>query len=695
MDPTSKMHSDFWLDSSKLGDNRDHITLAINRRSISNFVTILTGKDIPVKYRVKGASCTDGKVVFITSDLSRETYDTTVGLALHEGSHILLTDFDILVRLHEYIPQSVYDKAAGKGIDKAIVSSYIKNLWNYVEDRYIDNYIYKGAPGYRGYYRSLYNKYFKDADTEKTLKSKEFCEECLEDYMFRIINLTNPGTRLGALNGLRDIAKEIGFSDIERLVETRDRLQVALSLFDIILENLGGPKKKKKEKKDYSFIPKSDGDDSPDSDGDDAGDDWPSKFDDMEDLMKEDEDDDESEEGGSATESTYGEDDDDDDDLFGGISTEADKDEDDEEEEEDDKKCSVARAVKDRAEKHLEEIQKYMDGETEKKEISESDANDISAIEESGTELVNVGAGLNGRVDCVVINDLTTSLMNSQDFPMTRNDYSIQNSLRREEESHEAVEEGLRLGRILGKKLKVRGETRITKYSRKKSGKIDRRIISELGFNSESVFYKLDIDQYKKANLHLSIDGSSSMHGNKWKQSMTCAVAIAKAASMIENIQVTISFRIVHRNGLPCIVMAYNSISDKISKIRRIFPYLSICGSTPEGLCFEAILDKIPPAAPDTDSYFLNFSDGQPCYSNKNIHYYSHQAAGHTKKQVVAMRNNGVKVLSYFISNHGGRSQDDLEIFRMMYGKDSAFIDVTDVTMVAKTMNSKFLEKSK
>ena len=44
------------------------------------------------------------------------------------------------------------------------------------------------------------------------------------------------------------------------------------------------------------------------------------------------------------------------------------------------------------------------------------------------------------------------------------------------------VEAGIALGTKLGKKLQVRGESRDTKWSRLDSGRIDKRLIAELGF---------------------------------------------------------------------------------------------------------------------------------------------------------------------------------------------------------------------
>ena len=55
------------------------------------------------------------------------------------------------------------------------------------------------------------------------------------------------------------------------------------------------------------------------------------------------------------------------------------------------------------------------------------------------------------------------------------------------------------------------------------------------------------------------------------------------------------------------------------------------------------------------------------------------------------MRNLGLKVISYFISEHD-RDRDSSS-FKTMYGKDAHFINATNMMEVARTMNKKFLEK--
>jgi nitric oxide reductase activation protein len=139
-------------------------------------------------------------------------------------------------------------------------------------------------------------------------------------------------------------------------------------------------------------------------------------------------------------------------------------------------------------------------------------------------------------------------------------------------------------------------------------------------------------------------------------------------------------------------LIAYDSRVDKIQKVKNLFPLLTPSGTTPEGLCFEAVMKEIEPSSNDKDSYFLNFSDGMPMFSNNDIDYNYDTAINHTNKMVNEIRNRGVKVLSYFIGDTWDRDRSK-NTFTRMYGSDAEFIDVTSVLPVAKTMNKKFLQK--
>ena len=110
----------------------DHVALASYRRAISNFVTIVTNRsDIPVTFQSNDSSYTDGKKVVIGSKIDEKNFDPVVGLALHEGSHIKLSDFDFLRNLENSIPEEVYLHAEKKGFNRFTVMTHLKNLLNF------------------------------------------------------------------------------------------------------------------------------------------------------------------------------------------------------------------------------------------------------------------------------------------------------------------------------------------------------------------------------------------------------------------------------------------------------------------------------------------------------------------------------------------------------------------------------------
>ena len=246
-------YSSFWLDNgwdnnSSIFDQEDTkkkvdlIALASYRRAISNFVSIVTGEsDIKVTFTTAGDSYTNGKEVTISSKLDDKLFDSTVGLALHEGSHIKLSDFDFLRQLDSNIPQEYYRKGEDKGLSSSDVLGKIHNLLNYVEDRRIDYFIFSNSPGYKGYYHSMYDKYFHSKIIDKALQTDEHTSLNWDSYLFRIINLTNTNSDLNVLPGLKDIHNVI-FSNVKNLNSTQEAFKVALQVFDIVNENIPTPK---------------------------------------------------------------------------------------------------------------------------------------------------------------------------------------------------------------------------------------------------------------------------------------------------------------------------------------------------------------------------------------------------------------------------------------------------------------------
>ena len=669
--------------------SHDLYKLAASKRAISNFVNIVTNQQIPVKFSTRGDSYTDGTTVVIGSQVVEPSdFDVAVGLALHEGSHIKLSDFKILGDIYNLVPSHIKDGAIKKGITNPI--STIKDIWNVIEDRRIDYYVFTSAPGYRDYYRSMYDKYFNDPLIDKGLLSDEFTESTIDSYMFRIINIHNKNTNLNALPGFNEIYKTIGLGSINRLKSTLDTFNVAMEVFQIILSNLPSLSDGEGE----GTGGQGDSDENQNGNGNGSSDESremsDSEFDDLMDSMNGSSPmsgGDDSSMGGSSMEVEMPEG------VEGGERTES------TEGGKESNKLTLTDRQKELLKKKIEKQKEFMKGEIRKKAISRSEAQNVNAIEESGSEITSVGAGvddgwgnLRKGTQCIVVKKLTKSLFENQLFPMTDNNwYNIEeNGLIRMYYEKE-VQNGIRIGTMLGKKLQVRGEDRSTVFNRQKNGSIDKRMISSLGFGNENVFQYIETDSYKKANLHISIDASGSMGGSKWSNTLTNVVALCKAVDMIQNLSIQVSFRTTSGTS-PYVVMAYDSRTDKFSKVKQMFPALRSGGTTPEGLCFEAIMKNFLSSNNDMDSYFLNISDGEPYFGNSSFQYSGQPAFEHTRKMVKQIEGMGIKTLSYFVDDYSNSTEPSAG-FKRMYGKGAKKIDVTNVAQITKTMNELFLTK--
>ena len=655
---------------------KDLVALAGYKRAISNFVNIVTEDNIPVVFNSNDQSYTDGKKVVIGANIDDKKFDVAVGLALHEGSHIKLSDFDLLRNLEYEIPQEIYVLGEGVGVDKMTVISTIKNILNYVEDRRIDSFIFRTSPGYKNYYHAMYDKYFYSKNVDKGLLSSEYRTEEIDSYMFRIINLHNKNRQLTALKGLKEIYETIDLGRIQRglMRDTNEAFNVACDVMSIILLNID-PIKVQPQDSD------SDDENGDSQEGNGSGDSKTISDEELQDMLDSD---------SVAPSENLSNDD-------GSDSVE------------------LSDRQKKMLDNHFKKQEKFLDGDVQKTKLTKKESKDIGSIEESGATYENVGkdvprhswdsSSVGKGTKCLVVRKLTQSLIDSDQFSCASswNQRKYNESDSYYSEKYNFVQEGLRLGSMLGRKLQVRGEESQLKFSRQDSGKIDKRLIAELGFGNSNVFSHTLTERFNKAYLHLSVDASGSMSGKKWNKAMTSAVAMIKACDMAGNIDVVMTIRTTHsgsrgyRTGgsdVPMIMVCYDSRVDKLQKVKSLFSALQVSGTTPEGLCFEAIEKDLIPGNSNQDSYFINFSDGQPYYGNSDIQYSGDRAEAHTKKMCDGMRAKGISVLSYFITDYDVCDDDyDVKAFKKMYGKDAEFIKPTNMMAVAKTMNKKFLSK--
>ena len=703
--------------------------LASVRRAIANFVQIVTQKNIPVTFATKSDSKTDGKRVILSADVE-DKFDVSVGLALHEGSHIVLSDFALLANMNDMFNKYqslqraiVFDiqtdtengittnswttdrvdssiknitsqfpkyedlfnemylstgKIGSKGQMNEEIFGIIGSLTNWVEDRRIDMYIFNSAPGYRDYYTQMYDNYFNDKIVTKGIESDEYTDETFESYMFRIINLMNENTDLSKLKGLRSIYRMVNLKDIGRLTSTKDAFQLAVDILSEILKTVPYDNAEMMKGKGQGKGQSGDGDDNEVE---------------ITDIEDGDDENDGENEGGMDGQAS-------------GQVTAKLGNTDSGKGQAGNTKVKLSENAKKQLDRKIQKQKDFINGDIKKKNVQKTELDKLQDIQESDTELVRVGNGMdrgNGSmkgVDCIVVKKLTENMLKSDDFPFSNNDWGTKEP---KVWAGDEVRRGTTLGTLLGKKLQVRSESRDTVFSKLKRGKIDGRMVASLGYDNESVFYTKEVDQFKKANLHISIDYSGSMSGSKLRKCIVSTVAIVKACEMARNINVQVSIRSTDRGStcLPYVAIIHDSRRDSFRQFARYMSILDANNTTPEGLCFEAILKQLVPSTNESQSYFLNFSDGQPSYSiskgSDEIHYSGEPAALHTQKQVKKIKDSGIDVLSYFITEYGENFQhsSDWRIFKQMYGNEAKYVNVENMFEVAKTMNELFLSKNK
>jgi hypothetical protein len=647
-------------------DTVSMLKLNAHRRAISNFVNILTNKNIPVKFARKGDSYTDGKSVVLSAEIKPEKFDVAVGLALHEASHIELTDFDLLpsYKVPAYLMEKYFK---GIGVDYASADyvtievanntlfDLIKSLTNFVEDRRIDQYIYDTCPGYRDYYRALYDEYFYDKIIDKGLQSDEYTEETLESYMFRIINITNQHSNLGKLKGLKKIYQLLELKNIKRLSSTKDSLSIAEQIVDVMLDNI-------------VLVPQ-----QPQSGGNGDGDN------------------ENGQPNGQQGDSDVNESGDDENNDMGGDNGNAPVMGDNSGEQKD----MMSKSAKQTLDKRIKQQKDFVNNQIKKKGLTKKEDDTLDQIAKSGTDLESVGdtkleeGGYISPTQCIVSKKMTEELMKDSSFPFANwSEYSNKfNGW-----NDKLLNEGIMLGTMLGKKLQIRSEERETVTPRQKNGRIDRRLVAALGFDYDSVFSTKEIDKFKKIMLHVTIDGSGSMSGKCWDDTLKLTIALCKASSMVSNLHIQVSIRGTW-DSKAYVCIAYDSRMDKFEKVKRLFPALHASGTTPEGLCFQAIMKHFVESNKDMESYFLNICDGEPNFQDNNCRYNGREALLHTKKMVKQIKERGIKVMSYFVNDGYGYSTSSQDRFKTMYGNDSKFIDINAIVPITKTMNELFLKK--
>jgi hypothetical protein len=600
-----KNKSAYWLSYTPT-EKFNLIELAHTQRAISNFVKILTKKDIPVEFfeNNQGESMTNGKKIAISSTINMHNIDSVVGLALHEGAHCIYTDFKVL------------KKIANRLLEGNLMGGrrWIEALLNFIEDRRIDNLVYKNAPGYQDYYRSMYERYYYSKTVDQGLKGKEYREENWESYMFRIINMFNKNSDLTALKCLPTIYKAVDLKNIDRLKNTRDSLELAITIYHLI---------------NMSFI--------------------------LEPQTKH-------------------------------------------QAQENRKNAKHNKTSKEEIKKAFAKQENFLKGNVSKTSLTKKETKQVEAIGKSNINIKEVKV-LESTCPVHVVKGITPAIIESNLY-----DTFYINDLKHRPQ----VEDGIKIGKKLLHKLRIRNEQITLASKRLKTGKIDPRRIYAANFEDD-LFYKIDRSNYKPISLHVSIDGSGSMEGTKWWQVLTNTVALGYVALKMDNIDLTISIRTSGKNPnlssqtaqIPLLILAFDSKKHTLRDLKRL-AYYKCKGLTPEGMCLNALNEFIPNSSYYLDSYLINMSDGYPTFEtygvkgSLKVNYRGEEAILDTAKAVKNIKKKGVKILSYFIQSSTTETKEKElnENFQIMYGKEASFIDPKNINEVTKTLNSLFLERN-
>lgn len=719
-------YSSYWMDF----DDREYsyedsfynteriVKLASVRRAVANFVRILTNNEkIDVVFSSGKDSYTDGKKVVIAAEEDSTKFDSMVGLALHEGAHCLLSDFNLIRNLVDPKDWAKCVQAMKPELRKMIDDDFTtvdgeesaKNktqamqkmlgmIMNVIEDRRIDSYVYQNAAGYRPYYDAMYTKYFFNNDVTKNLKhNPNWRVPTFQNYANWLINIFHPAFDRNALPGLSKMVKMIDLKNIRRFdVDKKDRMPEKFSMWNFTkLDTPWMTSYAKKNQVIPTYYPLSRHPNLLDYDKLPLL--WRTANDILHEIIKhianyQEEMKQQSETGNGEGEGITID--------MNGVSMNVDHNG----LENLDMSNTPAGAGKfneRKAADAMKKMEQALAGKMKKKQIKSKEKTDLDNIENSDSKIVETGDNVVGKFPCLVMRRVTKEILDSKVFPFSNHRYDYKKNvseLMKDAKAETAVVKGVQMGQILAHRLQVRNDPQITHFTRQPHGRIDRRILAQLGMDIEQVFKRTTVDNFKPVMIHLSIDASGSMGGNKFYKCLTVSTALAYVASKVKNIEVVITLR--GDSDIPMVAVVYDSRKDNFQKVRNMFPYLHPTGSTPEGLCFGATLDMVTECAGEYDVFFINFSDGEPGTSvrrgNVYLSYGGNTAYDHTRRQVMAMREAGVKVMSYFITDYDVARVQYMSAyvpFKKMYGEDAVFVNVQNITDVLRTLNKLLLKK--
>jgi len=234
--------------------------------------------------------------------------------------------------------------------------------------------------------------------------------------------------------------------------------------------------------------------------------------------------------------------------------------------------------------------QEFMDGDIERSDVSDSEAQIIQASATGDIELRTQDDDGKTLTTYVCKNYSERSLEALEAICSnisTDVDYSFSDI----DDLQLTIEDGLKYGKRLAKLITIRNEDRTLVNPGQRSGKVFKRHLHKIGNDNESIFYNILSENFEPVTMHISIDASGSMgsgRDSRFHKAMYMAVALAVVADSTTNVDVVISFRGQSRSGfsdynfdpnislnstyypLPFMLIAYDSRVDSILKIKKL-----------------------------------------------------------------------------------------------------------------------------
>lgn len=702
---TKKNYSSYWMGddvrSSAVGYSGDKaklIKLTNYRRAITNFVKLVCKKDIPVLWHA-GSSCTNSSVIYLTTDIKEKNFDVVVGLALHEAAHIVLTDFELCKyaimmteeafvldqQHHKNMPVEIgyynqicqFQRRIAKIKLMAMISyDDIFGLVNWIEDRRIDHYIFSNSPGYKAYYHKMYDHYWNDKIIHRGLISSDYCDpQELQHWMFRIINSINGSADPNAIIDLDKVMAIIDLPNIDRLKSTADTVSCALDVLDVITPHLMTVPSytELQNQADKRAACKKNLPDGLIAQETDPGAGMPCTQEEKEAIDK----------LVNRKQKEF-------------LSAKGVQ----------DKKRCTRTLEKDLETTNLEKVDLYVSqytGSRSKINVLTYDCTSTAAVSALMQDSIVYTASnkkldemnnLNGMSSPTPTEAAAKALLNETMRILYRKMESLQDVMglrglcRQEIQDHviAKIDHAINVGQLLGRKLKTRAEVRSRIDNRQLRGRIDARRLAHAGYGIDTIFSQAKIDTHKKVNVHISLDISGSMRGEKWEACLATTMAIAVAAIRARNIDVQVSVRGTCGDNAT-LYNIYDSRINAISHLKNIFALIEPNRLTPEGLCYEAMLaaHALMPGSAILDSYLINISDGMPGMSG----YDGSEARLHTAAQIKKIKALNIGVISYYVQE--GCISPASTSFKNMYGNTAESIDAHSAISIATSLNKRFM----